>query len=310
MGYPGENEETETAEDSAAKSKVPRGSKTLLLGPPGAGKTTSLITFIKAGIELFVIGTDPGFEESLLDAMKENDLPMTMLHYRYIPAGAPSWDALKDAATRVGMMSYKDVTEIKMAPNKHLYRQYLDVLDCLADFKCEHCGKSFGAVDSWTAGQMRALGVDSLTGVNVMALDLMIGGKPVAHQGEYGVAMSMEEKLILTLCSNLKCFLVVTAHLDKEPNLLTGVPQQMVGALGSKLAPKLPRSFSDVVLAVKDGNKFTWSTAASNVDLKNRALRIADGLPPDFGQMVDAWKDRCVQAGINVEELIKNQTEE
>lgn len=268
----------------------PGGSKTLLVGPPGAGKTTSLVTYIEAGIETFVIGTDPGFEESILDAMRERDLPMNMLHYKYISAGVPSWEALKSAATRVATMGYKDITEIKAGVDKHLYRQYLDVLNTLANFQCDHCGKSFGAVDEFA--EDKCLACDSLTGINVMALDLMIGGKPVAHQGEYGVAMAMEEKLILALCSNLKCFVVVTAHLDREPNLLTGVPQQMVGALGSKLAPKIPRTFSDVVLAVKEGDKFTWSTAATNVDLKNRALPIRDGLRPDFAQMVDAWKRR------------------
>lgn len=295
-------------EDDEPRQK-PRGSKTLLLGPPGAGKTTSLVTYIKAGIELFVIGTDPGFEESLLDAMEQNDLPMKMLHYKYISAGVPSWDALRNAAMRVSTSSYKDLTEIKVGVDKHLYRQYLDVIDTLANFRCEHCRKTFGPVDEFS--EDRAFGLDSLTGVNEMALDMMIGGKPIAHQGEYGVSMQMESKLILALCSNLKCFMTITAHLDKEPNLLTGVPQQMVGALGSKLAPKLPRTFSDVVLAVKDGSKFTWSTAASNVDLKNRALPIRDGLPPDFSQMVDAWKRRVETFEKEVEiEVVEEETKE
>lgn len=280
------------ADEEDDTRRKPRGSKTLLLGPPGTGKTTALVTFIEAGVEVFALGTDPGFEESILDAMKARGLldKMHMLHYRYISAGVPSWDALKNAANKVAQMSYKDLGEIKQGIDKHLYRQYLDVIDTLANFTCDLCGKSFGPVDEFD--EFKCVAVDSLTGVNVMALDMMIGGKPLAHMGEYGVAMNMEEKLLLALCANLKCFVVVTAHLDKEPNLLTGIPQQMVGALGSKLAPKIPRTFSDVVLAVKEGDKFTWSTAALNVDLKNRALPISDNLKPDFAQMVDAWNER------------------
>src|SRR5690242_3695577 len=100
-GYPkDEKAEVETSEEEKSNSTVfnSRGTKTLLVGPPGSGKTTALVSFIEAGIDLFVIGTDPGFEESILDAMARKNLPLEKLHYQYIaPASAP-WSALLDAA--------------------------------------------------------------------------------------------------------------------------------------------------------------------------------------------------------------------
>src|SRR4030095_12758190 len=268
------------------------GTKTLLLGPPGRGKTTSLVTFIEAGLDLFGIGTDPGFEESLLDAMDRKHLPMDKLHYRYVaPASAP-WDTLLDAATKVKSMTYEQLSSMK-GGDKSGYTQFLELLRTLADFTDQRTGENFGPVDAFP--ENCAVCLDSLSGINVMALDMMIGGKPTAHQGEWGVAMNMEEKLVLKLTSDLKCFFVLTAHVEKEPDLLSGVPLTMVGALGKKLAPKLPRTFSDGILTIKEGDNFTWRTAALNVDLKSRSLPIANGLEPSFKQIVDIWKRRNAQ---------------
>lgn len=268
---------------------ISRGTKTLLLGPPGAGKTTALVTFIEAGLELFVIGTEPGFEEVILDAIRDRGLDMSKLHYRYIaPASAP-WSALKSMARQINIMGYDGLSGLKTGIDKQSYTQFMDLLSCLSDFTDQN-GVNFGPVDEFPENVAFAL--DSLSGLNVMALDMMIGGKPTAHQGEWGVAMNAEEKLILKLTSDLKCFFVLTAHVEKEPDILTGVPLTMVGALGRKLAPKLPRTFSDVILSVKEGDKFTWSTAAVNVDLKSRSLPIKDNLPPDFGQIIEVWRKR------------------
>lgn len=267
-----------------------RGTKTLLVGPPGSGKTTALVTFIEAGLDLFVIGTDPGFEESILDAMERKGFPLDKLHYMYIAPASAAWSALLDAAQKVNTLNYESLSTLKSGVSKHEYQQFIHFLSACANFIDHRTGIEYGPIDAFR--EDCAFAVDGLSGINVMAMDMMIGGKPTAHQGEWGVAMNMEEKLVLKLTSDLKCFFVLTAHIEKEPDLVTGIPITMVGALGRKLAPKLPRTFSDVILSVKEGNKFTWSTAAIGVDLKSRSLPIADGLPPTFVPIVETWRRR------------------
>lgn len=278
------------APEAQATAFNSRGTKTLLIGPPGTGKTTSLVTFIEAGIPLFALGTDPGFEEVILDAMRERNLPLDMLHYQYIAPASVSFDEMLKNAKLVGGMGYDSLSSMKTGPNKGAYLQFVELLNALSNFTDHRTGKEFGPVDAFPENV--ALAIDSLSGINVMALDMMLGGKVTAHQGEWGVAMTMEEKLILKLTGDLKCFFVLTAHIEKEPDIVSGVPITMVGALGKKLAPKLPRTFSDVILAVKEADKFTWSTAALNVDLKTRSLPIKDGLEPSFKQIVNVWKER------------------
>ena len=268
---------------------VGRGTKTLLLGSPGSGKTYSINTLIKAGLEVAVIITDPDGDVTLLDAVRNLNLPRNKLHLRYISAAASSWDALKDSARRINLMDYKSLTEIKAGIAKDKYGQFLDLLDCLSNFRSDD-GVVLGPVDSW--GPERALVIDSLSGLNMMAMALMIGGKPAAHQGEWGVAMNAEEQLIYKLCADLKCFFVLTSHLDKEMDEVLGKPQFMAAALGRKLAPKLPRLFSDVILAYREGDRFWWSTSAVDVDLKTRTLPLRSKIDPDFGQIVEAWRKR------------------
>jgi hypothetical protein len=52
------------------------------------------------------------------------------------------------------------------------------------------------------------------------------------------------------------------SHIEREIDEVLGGSKVMASTLGRKLAPKLPRYFSDVILAEKTGAKFSWSTAA------------------------------------------------
>ena len=269
-------------------SPVLAGTSTLLIGPPGTGKTTSLVTFIEAGLELFVTVTDPNGVESLLRAMQLHDLPMDRLHWQYIPAASAPWEALIEAAVTISNLSYEGLTKIKSGVRKSDYRQFLDLYSSFANFTCDRTGEEFGPIDLW--GPERAHALDGISGTSTMVLELMIGGKPIAHEGEYGVAMQAQMCMLRKLCSDLRCFRVAVGHVEREPDMLTGAPKVMVSALGKKNAPKLPKDYSDVVLCEREGTKFTWSNITPNTDLKAGVLPLAAGLKPTFVQVVEKWQ--------------------
>jgi hypothetical protein len=176
----------------------------------------------------------------------------------------------------------------------------MKLLASLEDFQCERTGEHFGSFTKWDDGRLLAL--DSLSGLSLISMALTIGFKPAAHQGEWGVAMNFVEQMLLKLTADRSCFFVLTGHVEKEINELTGVNQIMASTLGRKLAPKIPRFFSEVIYAqrVMDANnkpKFKWATIDRNADLKNRSLPVSDDLIPDLKPIVDAYRRRKTLAG-------------
>ena len=116
------------------------GGSTLLIGPAGTGKTTALTTFIEAGIETFVLITDPNGEESLIDAMERKKLHLDQLHWNYVPAASPSWDTLITMGKLIRDLSYEGLTAIKSGVEKQDYQQFLSLLSVCANFKCQRTG--------------------------------------------------------------------------------------------------------------------------------------------------------------------------
>ena len=280
----------------------PVGTNTLLLGEVGNGKTSSLPTFIAAGLKLkiplklAVIITDPGGEESLLDGMRLHappgmeTLPMDRLFYNYIAPTSNDWKALIDMAEKVGKFGYKDLSEMKHGLAKEKHKQFIEVLQCLSNFKDQH-GNFHGPTDDFDNTWL--LAIDGLSGINNMAMQLHVGLKPNMHQGEWGVAMATEEALINQLIAVTKCFTCLVAHVDKEFDEVIGKPQFMPAFLGRKLAPKAPRIFSDVILQCRDVDKFKWSTIRKDYSsLKARNVPLKDDLKPSFEQIVRAWLKR------------------
>jgi hypothetical protein len=247
----------------------------ILQGPTGSGKTFSLKSLVEAGLELFVIPTEPGIENVL------GDLPTEKCHWHYIPPATPDWDTMLKSANAINTMT-QDILQ-KSDGNRGEYRQFIEFLDCCSNFKCDRTGKEYGAVDDFDT--TRVLAVDGMSGLSIMAMDLVAGNKPAKTMADWGMAMDNLERLITKLACATKCSFVLTAHQDREMDEISGGTTVTVSTLGRKLAPKIPRFFDEVVQTVRDGKDFKWSTAESGSVLKARILPISDALRPDFGQI-------------------------
>lgn len=261
-------------------SPIP-GPKVLLLGEPGVGKTHCIRTLFDAGIRrVGVVFTEPGMETL-------GDIPADKLGWVYIPPAVADWDTAISQLKKINTMSFDALAKVPDL-DKRKYAQFIDLYSTLANFVSQRDGTVWGPVDEWDTGT--ALVIDSLSGVNTMAMKLVTGGKPVKNQADWQIAMDNVEQLVTKLTTDVRCSVVVTAHQERETDELTGGTTIMVSTLGRKLAPRIPRFFSDCIQAKRDGDKFYWSTSTTNASLKTRSLKIADGLPPSFVPLLTAWK--------------------
>lgn len=258
------------------------GVKEMLVGATGTGKTHAIRTLVDAGLEVFVLFTEPGMEVLA-------DVPKDKLHWHYIAPASPDWSAMVDAADKINKLSIKALAEMSDI-NKSKYREFIDVLNSLANFKCDRTGQTYGAVDTW--GPDRVLVIDSLSGLSMMAMNFVVGAKPMKSIADWGMAMDNLERLLTKLCVDVQAHFVLLCHLEREVDEVTGAIQLMASTLGRKLAPKLPRNFSEVIHVKREGTAFSWSTATFNVDTKTRYLPIQEKLPPTFVPIIDAWRKR------------------
>ena len=256
------------------------GVNVLLMGASGTGKTHSLRTLVDSGLEVFVLFTEPGMEVLA-------DIPSDKLHWHYIPPSSPDWSDMIDSASKINKLSLKSLSEMSDI-NKSKYTEFLDVLGSLANFKDDRTGQTFGAVDSW--GPERVIVVDSLSGLSIMAMNLIAGSKPVKSIADWGVSVDNLERLLTKLCVDTRCHFVLISHLERETDEVTGGTSLTASTLGRKLGPKLPRFFSDVIHVKREADKFLWSTATGNVDTKARNVPISATLPPSFVPIIQAWK--------------------
>lgn len=266
------------------------GPKVLLEGPSGTGKTHALGTLVdwaeKQGQDVFGLFTENGLETLLgywLDKGKE--VPKN-LHWHVSTVQAIPLAGLIDAAKKVGMLSYESITKIQ-DPNRSANNPYEKILTALADFPDDRTGQRFGNIGEW--GAEKIFFIDSLSELANACMKMVIGNKPTASQPDYGVAQNNLMNLLRYFTQGFRPTFVMTAHVQRQTNEVTGGVQLMTRAIGKAMADDIPQLFSETIYSVREGNAWYWDTAAVGVDTKTRYLPIASKIRPDFAQIMDKW---------------------
>lgn len=271
-----------------ATSLLP-GFNVMLMGPAGSGKTHALGTLVDSGIEVFYLALEPGLESLLGYWTDRGKSVPDNLRWHTLKAPDVSFNDMLANATKVNTLSLESLA--KMAdPDRGRHNQFLKLFSCLNDFEDQRTGTKYGPVNDWTTS--RCLVIDSLTGLNNAALSLVVGGKPVRSQSDWGIAQQQLEGLLRKLCDGCNCHFVLLAHVERESDMVLGGVKLMASTLGKALAPKIPAMFSDVILTVRNGDKWSWDTANVMADLKTRNLPIKADNPPSFLPIVTKWKAR------------------
>ena len=257
------------------------GSKIILMGESGSGKTYSIRTLLKAGIRPMVLFTEPGMETL-------SDIPKDKWSYAYIKPSTDGWENLISSATKVNTLNFDTLSKMGDV-NRSKHTQFIDVLNICKSF-VDHEGKDWGPVQDW--GTDRCLVIDSLSGLSDMIMQLVVGSKPVRQLQDWMIAQNTLEAFVNKCVTDLNCWFVLITHVEREKDEISGGMNIMVSTLGRKLAPKLPKYFSDAILAHRIGKDFYWSTAESNAAVKSRNLPISDKLQPDFSLLVKEWEKK------------------
>lgn len=267
---------------------------TLLIGPAGVGKTTSLVTLMQAGLKLRLLATEPSAIHRVLVEANRRKLSPELFDWTYVSPGVTKWETLMESAKQINTLTLKAISELSQGIAKPDGKMWLTLLQSIAKFTSSKTGEVLGDATEW--GPDCAFAIDGLTGMSVMSRALTVGQKPVPNPGEWGVMQGNLESLLRKLCSDCKCFFVLISHIEREADLLGGSPRLTVSTLGAKLAPKIPPMFANVVQAKRIGDKFLWSTSDDNVDTKSGDLPLSDSLEPSFKPIVESYRSRTAPA--------------
>ncbi len=274
-------------------SAIP-GPKVLLEGPAGTGKTYALGTLVdwcaEHNKEVFVLFVENGLE-SLLGYWTDNgkEVP-ACLHWHFVGSRPLGIKSLMDASDKVGKLSYESITKMSDPNRGGDNNAFYKILAACADFPDDRTGKKFGAIDSW--GTERVFALDSLSELSNAAMKMVIGNKPTAAPPDYGVAQNNLMNFLRLLTQGMLSTVVMTAHVNREQDEITGGVKLMTKAVGKALSNDIPQLFSDVIYTVREGTNFYWDTAAANVDVKTRNLPIAAKQQPSLARIMDKWSSR------------------
>lgn len=254
---------------------------TILVGPIGTGKSRALRTIPRNSLAL-VLATEPGIEAILGPQSKDGNWHDDSHHWASVlPADVPL-EELERMADLANKYEQKQLAGIPRSDG-HKYRQFIEVFGKLHNFKCDYCDAEFGPVDKLASNDVVA--IDGLSGLSLMALHLVAGGRPLWDKPHYGLAQANLMNLIRKLVS-IPANFILTAHVERRINELTGGTILTVSSVGQAIANDILKPFDEVIYTRRQGKEFFWSTVENGVDLKARRLPFSDIIKPDFSQLI------------------------
>jgi len=254
--------------------------KILLVGSTGTGKTTSIKTFIDAGITPMCIFTELGYGAALGSTDPKH------LHWVEVPAAVESLESLASKTNALMTMDTSALAKMQDV-NRHRATNMMKFVKTLNQFKCERTDEDFGPVASW--GPDRVLVIDSLSGLIEMAWIAIIGAKPLRDKPDYGKVQELVGSQIKWLCHALKCHILLTAHVDRTFNEITNETLLTPALPGKAMISTFGMYWDEILMSLRKGSEFMWSNSVSGADLKARYLPLGT-FKPHFGQIIEAWK--------------------
>lgn len=238
--------------------------KALVVADSGSGKTGSLASLIDAGFNLRFLDFDNGL--SVLKGYVKDLSKLKNVHYV---------DQLVDDYQLVGGR-----IGVKTA---NAFQRAMDALERGGEKYWGASGAHIGPVSSWTSRDV--LVVDSLTflGRSCLLMVMQANGKGMAAPEiqHYGTAMENVEKMLGYIKSPkiTPCHVIVNTHLTKDEGSARMLPE----ALGSKLSPKVPRYFDNMIsLSLTNGER-TFKTKKDGMLSLKTAVPLPDTLPISTG---------------------------
>ena len=269
------------------------GPNILLNGESGVGKTYSLGTLVDwaaaNSFEVFYFDIENSLE-TLLGYWKDKGAEVpACLHWHQLKTIPVSLNQMLRAAKDTGDLSYELLTK-RQDPDRGGNNPFHKILAAMADFKDDRTGKSYGPVDKFGAKSIFIL--DSFTELSNAAAKMQIGSRSTMAPPDYGVAQNHLMNFVRLCTQGMTCTFVMTSHPSRDKDEVTGSVRTSIKTIGTAIQPEIPPLFSDVIYAMREGNKFTWDTAAYGVVTKTRYLGYKANITPDFGQIMELWKKR------------------
>jgi hypothetical protein len=262
----------------------------LIIGEQGSGKSHAIRSLLDSGFsKVVVIALEPGIQDVLGDIQK----------------GKLAWKYINPYGLKMGQLAsmYKTMHTMPLTALQGLghmgrekFPQFIDLMAACDSFVDDRTGENLGGVENFPTDW--AFVIDGLSGLNIMVQHFTIGVKPFLELRDYQAIQNSIIEFLNTLTNDSKCLFVLNAHLERETDENTGQSVLTMSTIGKKLAPKLGRFFSDVILTeryTKDSKQaWRWVTDSSQIRLKARNLPYSKELPASFKPLLDSWRAKQV----------------